>query len=131
LPARRSDVIAEAGLQQARLLEMNRGRRPGDNVVYLFTEIPICGDVFMTTYFRSFVCLALVFVCLAIHAASAAAQHFDVFITNLADTKTGIGGADVDGGAFNIDTRVFESVLVIDGTPAGLHVLPHVCGRRK
>src|SRR5690606_21545086 len=43
-----------------------------------------------------------------------AQAHFDIFVTNLG-TKTGIGGADVDEGEFNLTTRVFEGVLVANG----------------
>jgi hypothetical protein len=50
-------------------------------------------------------------------AASASAQHFDIFVTNLGGAKTGIGAADVDGGHFDIDARVFEAVMIAGGAP--------------
>jgi hypothetical protein len=71
----------------------------------------------MATIIRCFAFHAFLFLSSAALINRAAAQHSDIFVTNLGDTKTGIGGADVDGGMFNVDARVFESVLVVDGTP--------------
>jgi hypothetical protein len=42
--------------------------------------------------------------------------HFDIFVTNLGG-KTGIGGADVDTGVFDVNTRVFEGVMIAASSP--------------
>lgn len=61
---------------------------------------------------RSFL-LSVLTTCIIALATSASA-HNDIFLTNLG-TKTGIGAADVDDGAFDLTTRVFEGVLVFNG----------------
>jgi hypothetical protein len=49
-------------------------------------------------------------------ANQARGQHFDIFVTDLG-TQTGIGAADVDGGVFDVGTRVFEGVMIASGAP--------------
>jgi hypothetical protein len=54
--------------------------------------------------------------CIIATACVAHAQHHDVFVTRVG-TQTGIGAADVDNGAFDLTTRVFEGVLVASASP--------------
>jgi hypothetical protein len=54
--------------------------------------------------------------CIIATACVAQAQHHDVFVTRVG-TQTGIGAADVDNGAFDLTTRVFEGLLVASASP--------------
>lgn len=68
----------------------------------------------MSINFRSLSSVFLVMICAGF--VFPAEAHFDIFVTNLG-LQTGIGGADVDGGVFNVDTRVFEGVMIASGAP--------------
>lgn len=71
----------------------------------------------MNTDTRMCYCLACGVALVVGLAATAPAQHADIFVTTLPGSTTGIGAADVDGGAFEVDTRVFESVLIAGLSP--------------